>query len=197
MCTPYADRCKRRLEELDLGGRRRVQVYSHRSTLAIDQNHPLRPLAPLGFPDAEPPFLPVRNCRPRNTRPNESSGGRSGPKGTHATSPAKHRSLPTPATVASRSPDSGNAMATRSKASPSTGSTESPRNSADHPPEAVRRADSASKPVGTHAPVPTACRSASATPSPFLPRFRRGDNRSAGGYPTTVGVVKCGSQHLT
>lgn len=35
----------------------RVQVCSQRSTLAIDQNHPLRPLSPLGFPDSGPPFL--------------------------------------------------------------------------------------------------------------------------------------------
>jgi len=47
---------ERRLDELALGGRCRVQVKSQRSTLAIDQNHALRALPSLGLSDQGPPF---------------------------------------------------------------------------------------------------------------------------------------------
>ena len=46
---------ERLLEEADLRRGRRVQVYSQRSTRAIDQKHPLRTLPSLGLPDLEPP----------------------------------------------------------------------------------------------------------------------------------------------
>jgi hypothetical protein len=46
-----------RFEERDFRRRCRVQVCSQRSTRAIDQNHPLRALAPLGRADLEPPFF--------------------------------------------------------------------------------------------------------------------------------------------
>ncbi len=55
--TPYLDVAERRLEEPDLGRGRRVQVNSERSTLAIDQNHKLCSLAPLGLADARAPFF--------------------------------------------------------------------------------------------------------------------------------------------
>jgi hypothetical protein len=51
------DRLERFAEELDLRGRRRVQVCSQRSTHAICQNHPLRALAAFGLADAWAPFL--------------------------------------------------------------------------------------------------------------------------------------------
>jgi hypothetical protein len=35
----------------------RVQEVSQRNTFSVDHHHPLRPFAPLGFPDAGPPFL--------------------------------------------------------------------------------------------------------------------------------------------
>src|SRR5215510_13993942 len=54
-----ADRLTRErlLEERDLRRGRRVQVCSQRSTRAIDQYHPLGPLAALGFADFGAPFL--------------------------------------------------------------------------------------------------------------------------------------------
>jgi hypothetical protein len=51
------DGVKGLLEERDLRRGRRVQVCSQRSTRAIDQNHPLRALAPLGGADFGPPFF--------------------------------------------------------------------------------------------------------------------------------------------
>lgn len=45
------------LEELNFRRGRRVQVCSQRSTLAIDQKHPLRTFASLRLPDLEPPFF--------------------------------------------------------------------------------------------------------------------------------------------
>jgi hypothetical protein len=55
--TRDGDRGERAFEERDLVRRRRVQVCSQRSTCAIDHHHPLRALAPLGFPNRGPPFF--------------------------------------------------------------------------------------------------------------------------------------------
>ena len=51
------DRVEGLLEERDLRRGRRVQVCSQRSTRAIDQYHPLGPLAAFRLPDFGPPFL--------------------------------------------------------------------------------------------------------------------------------------------
>jgi hypothetical protein len=51
------DRIEGRFEECNFGRGRRVQGCSQRSTRAIDQNHPLCTLAPLGLPDFGPPFF--------------------------------------------------------------------------------------------------------------------------------------------
>jgi hypothetical protein len=51
------NRVERLLEEGNFRRGRRVQVCSQRSTRAIDQNHPLRALAPLGRADFGPPFF--------------------------------------------------------------------------------------------------------------------------------------------
>src|SRR5215475_1042252 len=51
------DRGEGLIEERDLRRGRRVQVCSQRSTCAIDQYHPLRSLAALGFADFGAPFL--------------------------------------------------------------------------------------------------------------------------------------------
>jgi len=53
----HLDGVERFLDELDLGGRGRIKVGFHRNALAIDQNHPLCFLAPLGFSDAEAPLF--------------------------------------------------------------------------------------------------------------------------------------------
>ncbi len=50
------DRLKSPLKESDLRRGCRVQGCSQRRTLALDQNHPLRALAPLGLADFVPPF---------------------------------------------------------------------------------------------------------------------------------------------
>jgi hypothetical protein len=66
MSSPYADRRERRFREPDFRRGCRVKVVSQRKTAAVDHHHPLRPLAPLGFPDSRAPFfagakLPSRN----------------------------------------------------------------------------------------------------------------------------------------
>jgi hypothetical protein len=55
---PDGDRVERLLEEGNLRRGRRGQVCSQRSTRAIDQNHPLCALAPLGRADFGPPCSP-------------------------------------------------------------------------------------------------------------------------------------------
>lgn len=57
MRPPYLDRVDGFLEELDLARTGRVQVCSQRSTLAIDQKHPLGALALLGLSDSGAPFF--------------------------------------------------------------------------------------------------------------------------------------------
>jgi len=47
----------RRFQQFYFRRGRRVQVYSQRSTRAIDQNHALCSFSPLGFPDFRAPFL--------------------------------------------------------------------------------------------------------------------------------------------
>jgi hypothetical protein len=51
------DRVERRFEERDFCRGSRLQVCSQRSTRAIDQNHPLRALAPLGGADFASPLF--------------------------------------------------------------------------------------------------------------------------------------------
>ena len=57
MPTPYTNRRERRLDEFDLRRRRSVKVVSQRKTRAVDPDHPLRPLAPLGFSGSRAPFF--------------------------------------------------------------------------------------------------------------------------------------------
>jgi len=82
--TRDSDGGQRLFDERDFRRGRRLQVVSQRKTLAVDHHHPLRTLAPLGFPDFLAPFfagakLPSinaslqSNCRrssnwPRNVR---------------------------------------------------------------------------------------------------------------------------------
>ena len=55
--APNRDCVERPFEKGDFRWGSRLQVCSQRSTRAIDQNHPLRALAPLGFPDPRSPFF--------------------------------------------------------------------------------------------------------------------------------------------
>jgi len=57
MRAPHLDRGDRLLDELRLVRTGRVQVCSQRSTLAIDQKHPLGALALLGLADSGAPFF--------------------------------------------------------------------------------------------------------------------------------------------
>ena len=57
MRSSHPDRVDRLFEELDLARTGRAQVCSQRSTLAIDQKHPLGALALLGFADSGAPFF--------------------------------------------------------------------------------------------------------------------------------------------
>src|SRR6202049_1134824 len=66
MAPAYGDRRQRRLREPDFRRGCRTKVVSQRNTRAVDHHHPLRPLAPLGFPDSAAPFfaeakLPSKN----------------------------------------------------------------------------------------------------------------------------------------
>src|SRR5271157_1520029 len=66
MLAAYADRCERRFRQPDFRRGCRVKLVSKRNTLAVDHHHPLRALAPLGFPDSCAPFfagakLPSKN----------------------------------------------------------------------------------------------------------------------------------------
>jgi len=51
------DLVQRFFDERDFRGGRRAKVVSQRNTFAVDHHHPLRALAPLGFPDCVAPFL--------------------------------------------------------------------------------------------------------------------------------------------
>lgn len=55
--TGYNNIIYRFFKERDFTRGRRVQVVSQRNTLAVDHHHPLRALAPLGFPDTQAPFF--------------------------------------------------------------------------------------------------------------------------------------------
>ena len=57
MPPTHTDRGERFLREPDLVRGRRVKLLSQRNTLAVDHQHPLRALAPLGFSDFRAPFL--------------------------------------------------------------------------------------------------------------------------------------------
>jgi hypothetical protein len=66
MSPGHLDRRERFFREPDLVRGCRVKLLSQRNTLAVDHHHPLRSLAPLGFPDFGAPFfagakLPSRN----------------------------------------------------------------------------------------------------------------------------------------
>lgn len=55
--TRYRNGLQRFLEERDLARGRSLQVVPQRNSLAVNHHHPLRALAPLGFPGAGAPFL--------------------------------------------------------------------------------------------------------------------------------------------
>jgi hypothetical protein len=63
MSTPYADR---RLEELDLRRESRLKEVSQRNTLAVDHQHPLCPVASLGFAGSTAPLFPGAKPPSRN-----------------------------------------------------------------------------------------------------------------------------------
>src|SRR2546421_130503 len=100
---PYADGRERRLREPDFRRGCRVKVVSQRKTLAVDHHHPLRPLAPLGFPTPQPLFSPVQNCRPETTRSTATAGTRSTRSGTRPRCSTTRPARPSPAVAASKS----------------------------------------------------------------------------------------------
>jgi len=51
-----AERSVRCRADFNFRRRCRVKVVSQTNTLAVDHHHPLRPLTPLGFSTAQPPF---------------------------------------------------------------------------------------------------------------------------------------------
>lgn len=76
--TGHPNRLQCGLNECDFRGTGRGDMYSHRNTLAVDHHHPLRTLAPLGFPDVRAPFFadanePSMNTCSHRSRPRASS----------------------------------------------------------------------------------------------------------------------------
>src|SRR5271157_1041188 len=87
----YADFGERGFRKLNFARRGTFQPNSQRKTLTVDQYHPLRALAPLGFTDGSAPFfagakLPSRKVSSHFNRPSSSS----------APSSARHASSQTP-----------------------------------------------------------------------------------------------------
>jgi hypothetical protein len=75
------DRAHRLLGERDLRRGRRYNPDAHRYPLAVDHNHPLRTLAPLGLPDSIAPFFagakdPSMKTSSHSSRPFSSSSPR-------------------------------------------------------------------------------------------------------------------------
>jgi len=76
--TGYADFCDRGLRKVNFTGGGTFQPNSHRKTLTVDQYHPLRALAALGFSDCGAPFfagakLPSRKVSSHLSNPRSSS----------------------------------------------------------------------------------------------------------------------------
>src|SRR5229473_961207 len=74
----HADCGERGFRKFNFTGGGTFQPNSQRKTLTVDQYHPLRPLAPLGFPDSGTPFfagakLPSRKVSSHFSRPSSSS----------------------------------------------------------------------------------------------------------------------------
>src|SRR6202521_2784369 len=74
----YPDFGERGFRKRNFTGGGTFQPNSQRKTLTVDQYHPLRPLAPLGFPDGGAPFLagaklPSRKLSSHFSRPSSSS----------------------------------------------------------------------------------------------------------------------------
>jgi len=74
----YADFGERGFRKRNFTGGGTFQPNSQRKTLTVDQYHPLRPLAPLGFPDGGAPFLagaklPSKKVSSHCSRPSSSS----------------------------------------------------------------------------------------------------------------------------
>jgi len=65
----YADFGDCGFRKIKFTGGGTFQPNSHRKSFTVDQYHPLRPLAPLGFADCGAPFSPERSCRPGRSRP--------------------------------------------------------------------------------------------------------------------------------
>ena len=66
MPPTYADRRERRFREPNFRRGRRTKVVPQRNSAAVDHHHPLRALAPLGFPDFRAPFLAGAKLPSRN-----------------------------------------------------------------------------------------------------------------------------------
>jgi len=93
--TSHTDIVQRFFEQLDFRGGRTVQVVSQRNTLAVDHHHPLRALAPFGWPDAFAPFfagakLPSANASDQSIWPLASSSARNARQASSQTSCCSH-----------------------------------------------------------------------------------------------------------
>ena len=107
MAPSYPDRRERRFREFDFRRGCRVKVVSQRKTAAVDHHHPLRPLAPLGFPTPQPLFSREQNSRPETIRSTLIAGARLTRSETFARCSTKRPAPPNLAVAASTSKDAG------------------------------------------------------------------------------------------
>jgi hypothetical protein len=99
-----ADFFERGFRKRSFSRRGTFKPNSQRKTLTVDQYHPLRSLAPLGFADCGAPFWLAQNCRPEMPRPIAAVLLHPRRQTMSARRRAKHLALPTASSAASRSP---------------------------------------------------------------------------------------------
>jgi len=105
-----ADFGKRGFRKCSFSQRGTFKPNSQRKSLTVDQYHPLRALAALVLPTADPPFWRVRNCRPENSLPTAISLRRPVLPTMRARRRAKRPALPSAAIVASKWPEKDTAQ---------------------------------------------------------------------------------------
>lgn len=94
---------KRALRKRNFSGRGAFEPNSQRKTSNVDQYHPLRTLATLGFTDFEAPFSPERGCRPGTSLPTSAALRRPARSAAFAMRRATHPALPTALAAANKS----------------------------------------------------------------------------------------------
>jgi hypothetical protein len=113
------DCSKRGLRKRNFCRRGTFKPNSQRKTATVDQYHPLRALAALGFTDCGAPFSPERSCRPGTLLPTSAGLCHPACPAALAMRQATRPALPTASTAASRLPEKDRCWARISKPHPS------------------------------------------------------------------------------